>query len=583
MNFSFRAFLLKWSVVANVLIVARRLLGKHFRDPFPRFIPGFLNWSLFRQHFVRNVVFGVGILFVVVILSLFNFSLMANNQNVALDWMMRLSVNLSDKNSYRPSQVWIDVDEATYRDKLWGGGEPATLPLTPLAKLIKHAVEFEKARYVVVDFTIDGREDVGCANDGGENTPQEQFAEEMQNLLDQNEKLHLLFMRTIREPLKPLPLPRVDSPKVFRSVRPSVLDALIAKNPGRVHAAAPNFVVSADNILRHWKLWESACWHAPDIPQNGKGRWVVLPSPQLILKALMQQQSLYPQPAPWSQPWPLGAEASEEGPVCAIDNDGVDAGAPPDPSMGSQMADFKAGRWVQEQYNFKICYQQDLFTKADCNKKDFFPRAEKTEATAWSNFLEACTRVFSLRAEKTEAKPEEALGNRVYFRISDRDPWLPSFKKWPALAILKEKIDWDSSEKKDPIVVIGASYKDSCDYHVTPLGRMPGALVLVNSIDSLLSVGILQPVNPWLEGMAVFVVLCAVSAIFALFPTSWAATAMVVVIMIFMVPISFYLLGGHGFWVDITAPIIGIYLIRSWRMAHKELCRRLPNKSKEPS
>ncbi|MEO6610027.1 MAG: CHASE2 domain-containing protein [Aestuariivirga sp.] len=44
----------------------------------------------------------------------------------------------------------------------------------------------------------------------------------------------------------------------------------------------------------------------------------------------------------------------------------------------------------------------------------------------------------------------------------------------------------------DTIVIIGGSFRDSGDWYKTPLGQMPGAVILINSIDALASHGTLK-------------------------------------------------------------------------------------------
>lgn len=45
----------------------------------------------------------------------------------------------------------------------------------------------------------------------------------------------------------------------------------------------------------------------------------------------------------------------------------------------------------------------------------------------------------------------------------------------------------------DSVTIIGGSYIKGRDWHATPLDWMPGTLVLVNSIQSLLQYGVLKP------------------------------------------------------------------------------------------
>jgi hypothetical protein len=53
--------------------------------------------------------------------------------------------------------------------------------------------------------------------------------------------------------------------------------------------------------------------------------------------------------------------------------------------------------------------------------------------------------------------------------------------------------DIDSDIFRQRVVVIGAGHQNSGDLHLTPLGVMPGALVNINAIHSLLDYGQLQP------------------------------------------------------------------------------------------
>jgi hypothetical protein len=59
-----------------------------------------------------------------------------------------------------------------------------------------------------------------------------------------------------------------------------------------------------------------------------------------------------------------------------------------------------------------------------------------------------------------------------------------------------QKESFDPALFRDRIVVIGASYQDSSDIHATPAGSMAGALIIINSMHTLLDYGQLRPA-PW--------------------------------------------------------------------------------------
>ena len=83
---------------------------------------------------------------------------------------------------------------------------------------------------------------------------------------------------------------------------------------------------------------------------------------------------------------------------------------------------------------------------------------------------------------------------------------IPAHKILPAE---KEQTAPNPSILNNRIVVIGASNRTAGDDHLTPIGAMPGAMILMNSIQSLSQLGTLRPV-PWTYELAVAVVLIIV-------------------------------------------------------------------------
>jgi len=138
----------------------------------------------------------------------------------------------------------------------------------------------------------------------------------------------------------------------------------------------------------------------------------------------------------------------------------------------------------------------------------------------------------------------------------------------PALPILSAgrgnvASDWLT----DRVVVISGSYDEGGDVHRTPLGEMPGSLVIVNSIHSLVSRG--QVIEP-----ALWVTLCfyaaailVMSILFARFNSFWGMVFSGAVVIAALVPLTFY---GYnqGVWVNFTLPLTAVW----WQ----RIARRLP-------
>ncbi|MBO7411437.1 MAG: CHASE2 domain-containing protein [Ottowia sp.] len=497
-------------------------------------------------------------------------------ENYALDKAMGLVANIG-RSDRRPVQLFIDVDERTWRSPAWGGGEPKTVPLEQVASLIERAAQL-KSRYVLVDFLIEGERDAG----------QEAFLARMEGVLGQYRESSLLFVRSFRRPLEEYSA---------QGIRPSyAVDTLMAKYPQRVFAVAPNFESSDGQMLRHWRLWESACYPLPG-NELGEGVWAVVPSPQLMIRALEKKRV---GDEDWDVPWRLRfgkAEgtalvtpvAPERGGRCVVDapepqptvNETLEdfsarRAAWEDGRAGSysaRLADWQAGVWVQRLYN--TCYQQGFFTDKDCKRgtppQPRLLREEDGEAAYASGYL--ANRVL-FRHPDWQERNKKAIASGAkrirpkYHRIAAAELLCAGALPCQSRGIAAEKLRNDLAQFKKAagvkpltVAVIGASYDTSHDHHLTPIGRMPGPLVLVNAVDSLQTVDILQDM-PWQKSAAIAVVSAFVGAAsVARFPAFFAKAFMRVLVPLLIALLSLWLI-RRGFWLNASAPFIGIYLER---------------------
>jgi CHASE2 domain-containing sensor protein len=131
----------------------------------------------------------------------------------------------------------------------------------------------------------------------------------------------------------------------------------------------------------------------------------------------------------------------------------------------------------------------------------------------------------------------------------------------PAL-VVREK-DPSTDPVKDRIVVIGGSNAASRDFVQTPIGIMPGAMVLLNSINALMQQGQLSH-PPWWLGLGVGVAL-GMGVWFILytfqFPIALILAAAFVCVVTWLVASC---LVGYGIWLDMAVPSFAMFFHRWW-------------------
>jgi CHASE2 domain-containing sensor protein len=125
------------------------------------------------------------------------------------------------------------------------------------------------------------------------------------------------------------------------------------------------------------------------------------------------------------------------------------------------------------------------------------------------------------------------------------------------------------------IVVIGSSYRDNGDFHRTPTlgGDMPGTVVLVNEINSLLQP---QPTlrESWLLSYLIEGTLVVLLSWFFIFfdPTLVSMIATTLTLLVLTV-LSFAFLGA-GVWLDVSLPLVGIQVHEWYARAERAMSPR---------
>jgi CHASE2 domain-containing sensor protein len=117
------------------------------------------------------------------------------------------------------------------------------------------------------------------------------------------------------------------------------------------------------------------------------------------------------------------------------------------------------------------------------------------------------------------------------------------------------------------VVVIGGSFWESRDLYLTPLGQMPGFLVLVNAIHSLHQLEEIKPPSLYLKLLITVVLIVLSSLIFAGLRSFRAMLVTSLVIVIALLPVSYYWFKA-GVWLDFVIPFGAVAL--HWMAARFE-------------
>lgn len=312
----------------------------------------------------------------------------------------------------------------------------------------------------------------------------------------------LILSRVFREPLDPHTMP-------YRSPRRSFLEAdeRIARSP-LIHWGSPLFNLDQDRVLRRWRLWEPVCTEA--------GHGDVVPSIQLLAVALLRSDRQNPE---WTVHTvhktlaPLAPEHCAGGHPDTDDPDGHGAHGGHG-GHGSDETFEIAGLTLHTQPN--TVAQRILYTQ-----------------------------------------PWRLRTGQVRQKITWRGRDVSALSIRSALPIGRQPVD--QSWLAGKVVVIGASFAESFDRHLTPLGEMPGVLVLINAIQSLHQHGELEAPPVYVKLLVEAVLIVMMSLVFACFTSFWGMVVSGVVIVLALLPLSFIVF-QYGVWLDFAIPLIAVQL-----------------------
>lgn len=448
------------------------------------------RWPHWR-HFFTNIA--IGLFIELVIHAMIGGSFVSTVRNAVQDATMNIASNLAG--STAPSQPEIaifDVDDETWRDPVWGGGEPDVAPRAQMARLVEIAVR-SGARNIIVDVVIESP-----------GTPQdEQFVEAMEAILKRmNRGQTLYFVRSIRAPL--CSTDDCDSGGEVPTLRASPLDDLVKRSAGRMVAVAPNFTVSPDGVLRGWVLWKPACV-VSDVDRR-VGRWQALPSVQFAVEEI--------------------ARVRRQGGVAAWNRQPGFGQCQPTPPSTAQMAPGEG-----------------------------FVSTTQARARMAPIMLSGA---MSGQADGAQAGHDHP-ASIVFFRYGTGTGSVSAggngIQTLSARTLLEGR---DPGDLGGQLVIIAQSHEVARDHHLTPLGRLSGAMVLVNSINSLRSPGVIERAPGALEYVFAAVMIVLAAWLFAVVHAAFSvllATAFVPLLLL----ISYASL-SNGIQLGSEVALVAIYL-----------------------
>jgi CHASE2 domain-containing sensor protein len=529
------------------------------------------------KHWLVNVALGIAIE-IGLIFAEHHFEPVVAVQNWGLDVVTRLNRTACSAGEGGPEwlkcpaaegrkapPVLIDVDDETWRSSAWGGGEPARAPRDRMATLIERAFD-AGARQIVLDILVEDQ----ALHEVPASVPDQDFANRLRTLMGREgfkENHRLVLVRTER---LPLPQDASASGPAFASElrRSAAVDAVVKESGGSIVVAAPYFQIGPDRRLRDWELFKVVCER--DAKDSSRGHLRVVPSVQLATAAFSAGKSPACRNAPLNQAGESFKGCADTHAAHADDTVWKDFTAcMPFPAVGAAELgpDEAAARACALALQLK---GRKAFEDIEACKSAKPPADEKSkskelaregiEHAYWSSVKPA------LGSNPGDLAREGGPENRVIFRYtSDTSPTINAGQFLAARGNALEQYKPLLSER---VVVIGQTYAEAADSHITPLGRMAGAMVLVNAIDSMSRHGLMQWPHPLVKWGVVLLVIVVGGFAFAWW-TSAIAAILTTLFVVATAGVASFLFFRHGLWLDFAGPITGI-LIHSLWAAHEE-------------
>lgn len=478
-------------------------------------------------HWRQNIAIGVAIELFVLALHHWAPGALAPIENFAFDRMMAIHavIDPAPPNGHiPPQQIFVNVDDATWRGQDWGGGEPYRAPRETMLRLIETAFN-HNAQQVVLDILVEGDSTARLP----EQQEDQQFAKGLEGLLgNQNfgTGKQLVLVRSVRRPLTQLALKgnqltTLPYPALSEIRESPAVDKVVEGSAMQIVLATPYFVYSADRVLRDWQLLKAVCQRNA---QGAEGTVQVVPSVQLLVVTRYIGVPADKMPKPPNVPCtPFPRQVLVE------------------PPQMSRLAD----------------QQRAIDEKAHAALTDYWTKLQAAVLSATANGPYRGIDIGKAEFDK------HTLSNRVIFRSGANLQSNTYFNEVPARALLDGSLDETGLSKlfSGRVAVIGQSYIEAGDLHYTPMGQVPGSVVLLNAIDSMVRYPLIQPLDTWKELALSFLLIIVVGFVFARWNSAMGPLISTTLALPILAIISFSCF-TYGVWLDFALPLIGILIHR---------------------
>jgi CHASE2 domain-containing sensor protein len=167
-----------------------------------------------------------------------------------------------------------------------------------------------------------------------------------------------------------------------------------------------------------------------------------------------------------------------------------------------------------------------------------------------------------------QSPDKECLEARLKFRIVSRElvkDYGQGEDRLLDIALTPSKLlDRYHDEKLylNKIVLIGSTYRESGDMHVTPVGEMPGIFLIANGLNLFLKGNQIR--EPYaLRYVAEALLILILAVVFLYVPTIPAAFGLTIILLLLNTPISIWLFNKWGFFLDFWLMLAGIGLFEN--------------------
>jgi CHASE2 domain-containing sensor protein len=413
------------------------------------------------------------------------------------DKMIRLAEATTATLDGSPAFVFVDIDNATWQS--WGA--PLITPRDKLAGLIERIASY-RPMLIIVDVDLSFPTGIPLA----------EADDPLRAMLAgyPADAPSLLLVRNFVSP-------DAATGALYPAPRPTAYDSVTA-NRGNIVWAAPRFEEDDDGKVRRWRLFEVTC--------DG-GRPAVVPSMHLAA-SLIARSALF------------GRDPDEQ-------------------PLSARLAPLVPRTCTEQPANPEAVTISDWPKGAPITIDDEDIRAQPPQRGVRGRAI------------------EEDVRKRIIYRVRWQDGEVelgpivrpPGIGPTPLVSVRPASVVFDlpvasaatagsGSGFANRIVVISGSYADSGDWHRTPIGAMPGALLIVNAIEALVHGG--TPREPGVvQRIAISLgIIFGVSLLVSVFRpiiAAWLSSIGILLVMLISLP-GF----KSGVVLDLAVPSVGIFV-----------------------